>query len=128
MRKQKIITVAFKDGEQQLPSSVKVKCNVTGTEKGFYTPYLIKLIKRKYENNYKYFIENYISKGMNKDTEKDANEPPDLSLYMATLQLEYAFFRRQPKTPQIKSKISAVKEKFDARFPDNDIYNEHYIQ
>ena len=84
MRKKKIITVTFKDGIQHLPSSVKVKCNITGNEKGFYTPYLVELIKRKYKNNYKYFIENYISK--------------------------------------------VIKERFTARFPDNDIYNEHYIQ
>jgi hypothetical protein len=123
-----MITVMFKDGVQHLPSSVKVKCNITGIKKGFYTPYLINLIKRKYENNYKYFIDNYISKGMNKDTEKDDNEPPDLSLYMSTLQLEYAFLRRQTRTPQIKSKMSAIKERFSTRFPDHDIYNEHYIQ
>jgi|SaaInlStandDraft_2_1057019.scaffolds.fasta_scaffold113205_2 hypothetical protein len=128
MRKKKIITVTFKDGVQRLPSSVKVKCNITGNEKGFYTPYLVELIKRKYKNNYKYFIENYISKGMNNDPEKDDNEPPDLSLYMTALQLEYAFLRREPNTPQIKSKMNVIKERFTARFPDNDIYNEQYIQ
>jgi len=122
MREKKIITVTFNDGVQQLPSSIKIKCNVTGQAKGFYTPYLVRLIKRKYDNNYQYFIDNYVSKGNKKDLIKtDSEEPPDLSLYKTTLQMEYAYLRARPRTSQNRNKMSFIKEKFGNRFPENDI-------
>ena len=120
MRKTKLITVQFDDGEQTLPSSIKIKCTVTGKLKGFYTPYLIKLIKRKYNNNYNEFINTYVSKGNKMKTSTVIEEDP-YRLYREVLQREYNFLRNQPKSASIKHKIQVVKDRFSTRFPDADI-------
>lgn len=120
MRKRKIIKATFADGVRELPSSLKIKCNATGQVKGFYTPYLIKLIARKYNNNYDQFISTYVSKGQSKirsSSEESQIEEPDLSLYKNALKLEYKFLRTQPVVNKHQHRINLIKEKFNNRFP-----------
>ena len=122
MRKKKIITAEFSDGTRELPSSIKIKCNATGQLKGFYTPYLIRLIKRKYDNNYQHFIDNYVAKGQKKIiNNNDEEEENDLSLYKTVLQMEYTHLKCQPKTAQSQGRLGLIKDRFDNRFPDEDI-------
>lgn len=118
MRKSKLITVQFDDGEQTLTSSVKIKCNATGQVKGFYTPYLVKLIKRKYNNNYKEFIDTYVSKGNKLPKPENADDAPDLRLYRSALQLEYDSLSNKPRSTKRNHRISQIVDIFSKRFPD----------
>ena len=118
MRKSKLITVQFDDGEQTLTSSVKIKCNATGQVKGFYTPYLVKLIKRKYNNNYKEFIDTYVSKGNKLPKPENADDTPDLRLYRSALQLEYDSLSNKPRSTKRNHRISQIVDIFSKRFPD----------
>ena len=54
--RQKIKEIQFDDGVYELPSSMKVQCNVTGRQIHYYTPNLLRIIKKSYKNNYKYFL------------------------------------------------------------------------
>ena len=118
MRKSKLITVKFDDGEQILPSSLKVKCNATGTSKGFYTPYLIKLIKKKYNNDYGYFLANYVSKGHTLKKTVDEDEEPSLSLYKTTLRQEYSFLSSRKQTTHSRVRMTQIEDVFQKRFPE----------
>jgi len=121
MRKTKTLTVEFDDGTQELPSSIKVKCNVTGNIKSFHTPYLVRLIKRKYENNWNLFNTTYISKegrGM-KNIEED--EEPSLSSYKLYLVNKLKYLLSRKKNSIIVFELNEVRDVFAKRFPDENI-------
>jgi|SaaInlV_120m_DNA_2_1039728.scaffolds.fasta_scaffold67841_1 hypothetical protein len=121
MKRSKIINVQFSDGPQQLMSSLKVKCNATGEIKSFYTPYLIGLIKRKYDNNYQYFLKTYISKSARKRVLEVTDEEPALDVYKSVLTLEYDHLKRQPGTIKNRHRINVIKSIFSRRFPEENI-------
>ena len=128
MRKQKILNVEFADGDQQLPSSVKVKCTVTGNQKSFYTPYLVKLIKRKYNNCYQKFIDTYVSKegrGLQNKRKVEGNpeEVNDLSGYKQylLLYLNSVIGKSDSKSRTIADNIRDV---WQARFSTSNLQEE----
>lgn len=115
-----MINVTFDDGVKELPSTLKVTCNVTGDVKSFYTPYLIKLIKRKYNNNYQYFIDNYACRGANKKI-KDENDEPTYGAYKLALASEYRYLKSHGTSSQDKHRLTTIADIFESRFPDDDI-------
>ena len=121
MRRSKIINVEFDDGPQQLPSSLKVKCTVTGEMKSFYTPYLINLIKRKYNNSYQHFISNYTSKSARKNTSEDEDQEPTLDVYKSVLALEYTHLKNQSNTIKNRHRLNTIRGIFSRRFPEDNI-------
>ena len=129
MRKQKIITVQFADGEQQLPSSIKITCTVTDNKKSFYTPYLVKLIKRKYDNNYNQFITSYVSKEgrgqqrAQKQCGQGIPEEDDLSQYKRYLALQHAAVRGK-RDMKSRNMLHHILEVWERRFSGCDITKE----
>lgn len=122
MRKTKLLTVQFTDGEQSLPSSLKVECTVTGHSKSFHTPYLVRLIKRKYNNNWHKFISSYVSKeGRGLQAKTDDDEEPTLDVYKNYLITKYKYLLSCKNSIIIKHKLNDVKEVFLNRFPNENI-------
>lgn len=129
MRNKKIITHVFADGRQDLPSTIKVKCNVTGEEKFFYTPLLIKTIANKYENSYSNFVDAYISregKALQKENSIDeltGEEVSDLSLYKNFLLMEYNSIKNRKDTESLNKK-EHIKDVWEKRFFNSDFAQE----
>ena len=121
MKSIKIINVKFADGDRALPSSLKIKCNVTGDMKGFYTPYLIKLVERKYDNNYQLFLDTYVSKGAKNQLSTPSDEEPALDVYKTVLALEYSHLKNRSNTIKSRHRINTIKSIFRRRFPEEDI-------
>ena len=121
MKQNKIINVQFDDGPQRLRSSLKIKCNVTGDIKSFYTPYLIGLIKRKYNNNYQHFLDTYISKGARRQLSEGNDDEPTLDVYKSVLALEYKHLKRELSTIKNRHRITTIKSIFNRRFPEENI-------
>ena len=118
--RQKFKLIEFADGVHELPSSMKVKCNVTGRLIHYYTPNLLRIIKNKYNNNYKYFLENYVSregKSLMPDNLADDQED-NLDAYRSYLLLSYNAFSKEKKNTITASKMDEITEIFDRRFPD----------
>lgn len=115
-----MINVTFDDGVRELPSTLKIKCNATGAIKSFYTPYLVKLIKRKYNNSYQYFIDNYVCRGANKKI-KDEDDVPTYKAYKLALASEYRYLKSHGTTSRDKHRLTTIADIFESRFPDDDI-------
>ncbi len=62
-KKKKLFNYKFIDCEKSLPSSIVVKCTQTGEEVRMYHKQLVRLIEKKYRNNYSLFRASYIKKG-----------------------------------------------------------------
>jgi hypothetical protein len=118
--RQKFKSIKFSDGVYELPSSMKVKCNVTGRLIHYYVPNLLRIIKNKYQNNYKYFLENYISReGKSMIPSNDTPEQEDdLKEYRNYLLLSYIALKKQPKTSISAFKMDELVEIFNRRFPE----------
>ena len=118
--RQKFKIIQFADGEYELPSSMKVECNVTGRKIHYYTPNLLKIIKNSYKKNYKYFLENYISReGKSMITADVIDEEEDsLKEYRNYLMLSYYALSKQQKNSITQSKMDEVIEIFERRFPE----------
>ena len=123
MRKQKIIYVEFDDGVKELPSSMKVKCNVTGELVHFYVPNMAKVIRKKYNNNFQHFIDTYVSRTGKREVRTPANgesEQEDLSQYRNVLVLQFNAVRDK-KDRHSRNIIEHVKEVWGRRFGDIDL-------
>lgn len=70
-RKAKFHLYEFADGVQQIPSSYKAKCNITGEFVPIYHKFLEKLIKKHYKNNFEYFLKHYAQKSAAKKKLED---------------------------------------------------------
>jgi hypothetical protein len=77
-RKKKLFNYEFADGEQQIPSTYKVKCNVTGELIPIYHRFLNTLIKKKYKNNFSYFTKTFAKKGAVSKQREEAGYTNDL--------------------------------------------------
>lgn len=121
MRKTKTLNIEFADGTQNLPSSIKVKCNVTGNTKSFHTPYLIRLIKRKYQNNWKLFNTTYVSKEGKGVKNVIEDEEPSLSNYKNYLIARFKYLLSCTSSSIINHELYEVKETFSQRFPTENI-------
>ena len=62
-RKKKLFYYEFADGEVEVPSSYKAKCNVTGEMIPVYHKFLEKLVKKQYKNNFGLFLKTFAKKG-----------------------------------------------------------------
>ena len=118
--RQKFKSIQFADGVYELPSSMKVTCNVTGRQIHYYVPNLLKIIKNSYKNNYKYFLENYISREGKSMIATDVvdEEEDSLKEYRNYLMLSYHALCKQQKSSITQSKMDEVIEIFNRRFPD----------
>jgi len=105
---------------------MKVKCNVTGRLIHYYVPNLLRIIKNKYKNNYKYFLENYISReGKSMIPSNDTLEQEDdLKEYRTYLLLSYNALKREPKSSITCSKMDEIVEIFERRFPEKSFKEE----
>jgi hypothetical protein len=128
-RAKKIMKIQFADGERELPSSYTVKCSISDNTRKFYTPKMVELIKRKYNNNFQEFIDNFVVRGYTKRGEPQRETPvsveeieDDLTPYKNHLKLEYRFLKTKG-TMTALNKAEFIKETFYKRFPDEDIKN-----
>ena len=91
-KRKKLFTYKFMDGEQSFPSSLYVTCTESGEKVKMYHKQLVKLIKRKYNNNYKLFKASYIKKG-NKINIKEIDDydmrPEGYRKYLITAYLHF---------------------------------------
>lgn len=62
-RKKKLYNYEFADCKQSLPSSVEVRCSISGEKIKMYHKQLVKLIKNRYSNRWELFKTSYIKKG-----------------------------------------------------------------
>ena len=118
--KQKILAIEFADGVQELPSSMKVQCNITGKSIHYYTPNLLRIIKNKYKNNYKYFLDNYISREGKSmiPTNLTEDHEEDLTPYRSYLLLSYNALKKEKKNSITASKMADITDIFAKRFPE----------
>ena len=72
-RKKKLYNYEFADCKQALPSSVEVRCSISGEKIKMYHKQLVKLIKNKYRNRWELFKTSYIKKGNKPSLYKDGN-------------------------------------------------------
>lgn len=81
-KKKKIFNYEFADGFQEIPSTYKAKCNITGEFVPIYHKFLESLIKKKYKNNFAYFLKHFAKKGAveKKRAEQGYNEEDKYSL------------------------------------------------
>lgn len=103
-KKKKIFTYEFDDGFQEIPSTYKVKCNVTGELVPVYHKFLETLVKKKYKNNFGYFLKHFAKKGAVKKQKEDAGytgEQHSLNAYSDYLIICY------------KSGIETLKDNFN---------------
>jgi len=91
-KRKKVFTYKFMDGEQSFPSSLYVICTESGEKVKMYHKQLVKLIKRKYNNNYKLFKASYVKKG-NRINIKEINDydirPEGYRKYLITAYLHF---------------------------------------
>lgn len=71
-KKKKVFNYLFADGFQEIPSTYKAKCNVTGELVPIYHKFLVKLIKSKYRDNFGYFTKHFAKKGAVKKQRSEA--------------------------------------------------------
>lgn len=104
-KQKKIFNYEFADGWQEIPSSYKAKCNVTGELVPIYHKALETLIKKSYKNNFAYFLKHFAKKGAVKKQREDAGyndqEKFSLNAYSDYLIICY------------KSGIETLKENFN---------------
>ena len=103
-KKKKVFNYFFADGYQEIPSTYKAKCNITGELVPIYHKVLIKLIKTKYRDNFAYFIKHFAKKGANKKQKAEAGYSDDkfsLNAYSDYLIICY------------KSAIETLKDNFN---------------
>ena len=62
-KQKKVFTYEFADGFQEIPASYKAKCNITGEYVPIYHKFLESLVKKKYKNNFEYFLKHFSKKG-----------------------------------------------------------------
>jgi hypothetical protein len=62
-RKKRLFTYEFADGEVEVSSSYKARCNVTGEMIPIYHKFLEKLVKKQYKNNFALFLKTFAKKG-----------------------------------------------------------------
>ena len=62
-RKKRLFTYEFADGEVEVSSSYKARCNVTGEMIPIYHKFLEKLVKKQYKNNFSLFLKTFAKKG-----------------------------------------------------------------
>lgn len=80
----------YADGVQQLPSSYKAKCNVTGELVPIYHKFLDKMVRDKYKNNFAYFLKHFAKKGAElKKKETEGPDPYALNAYSDYLVISY---------------------------------------
>jgi len=60
-RVKKVHNYTFEDQTINLNGYVCI-CNSTGKEKRFYHSYLANMIKKKFNNNFQFFVDNYVSR------------------------------------------------------------------
>lgn len=83
-KKKKIFNYEFADGTQEIPASYKAKCNVTGELVPIYHKFLETLVRKKYKNNFGYFLKHFTKKGAVKKQKEDAgynNDQYSLNAY-----------------------------------------------
>lgn len=99
-RKKKIFNYEFADGKQSLPSSVEVRCSISGEKIKMYHKQLVKLIKNKYNNRWELFKTSYIKKGNTPNIYSDENKeeyntrPEGYRKYLIT---SYMAFKRDKR-------------------------------
>lgn len=57
----------FDDGVYDLPATYIAICTVSGEETAFYHKHLVKLIENKYKNNFKLFVDTFISSNVRRE-------------------------------------------------------------
>jgi len=62
-RQKRFFTYEFADGEQEIASSYKAKCTITGEIVPIYHKFLEKLVKKHYKNNFGLFLKTFAQKG-----------------------------------------------------------------
>ena len=120
-KKIKQFTVSFDDCTHTFKgTSTPVTCTVTGDVKKFYTPYIIGLIKRKYNNNYQEFVNSYKSRGRKPVSSDEEDDETDLSLYKTFLKLQYRSYTSSDDM-SARSKSNTTLDTFNKRFPGESI-------
>ena len=124
--RQKFKSIKFPPPPPPPPPPPKEKYNVTGRLIHYYVPNLLRIIKNKYQNNYKYFLENYISReGKSMIPINDtSDQEDDLKEYRNYLLLSYNALKQQPKSSITCGKMDEIVEIFDRRFPDMSLEEE----
>ena len=123
-----MLKIQFADGERELPSSYTVKCSMSDNTRKFYTPKMIELVRRKYNNNFQDFLDNFVVRGYKKRGEPKRETPTctqedeseDLSPYKNYLKLEFRFLKSK-NSLEHKNKAEFIKDTFYKRFPDDNI-------
>jgi len=92
-KKKKNFVYWFDDGRQEIPSSYKVKCNITGEMVTIYHKFLVKLVKDKYKNKFALFLKTFAKKGAAKQKRKEdgltVEDPYKLNAYSDYLIVAY---------------------------------------
>jgi hypothetical protein len=115
-KQKKLITYEFVDGEQQIPSTFKAKCNVTGELVPMYHKLLVKLIEKKYKNNFTYFLKHFSKKGAEKKQKEEAgynNDKYSLNAYSDYLIICYKSCLETLKDNYNQDSIKKAKREMD---------------
>ena len=76
-RKKKTFNYEFADGWQKLPSTYMATCTISKEIVPIYHKFLVKLIEKKYKNNFEYFTKAFTTKGAVKQQREDAGYVED---------------------------------------------------
>lgn len=89
-REKKLIKYIFDDGLQEIPSSYKAKCNVTGELVPIYHKFLRKMVEEKYKNNFGLFLKKFVKKGAEEQVrQQDGDDLFKLNAYSDYLIVSY---------------------------------------
>jgi hypothetical protein len=116
-KKKKNFIYWFDDGKQEVPSSFKVKCNVTGEMIPIYHKFLQKLVKEKYKNNFSYFLKTFAKKGAVKQKREEqglaGEDPHKLNAYSDYLVVAYRAGLKELEDNFNREKIVKIKTDLD---------------
>jgi hypothetical protein len=73
-RDKKFINYTFDDGEYKIPATYTATCIVSGEKVVYYHKNLVKLIETKYKNNFKLFVDTFISPSAKKEEQELHNQ------------------------------------------------------
>jgi len=132
-RQKKFFNYEFVDGVQEIPSSYKAKCNITGELIPIYHKFLVKLILDHYKNNFALFKNTFVKKGAAKQQrvdqgygDEDTVDPYKLNIYSDYLVASYKHCidilkdnYNQKVISKTKSEMSHIDECFTRRFNRN---------
>jgi hypothetical protein len=73
-KQKKFINYTFSDGVHQIPATYNATCTVSGEKTAFYHKHLIKLIESKYKNNFKLFVDTFVSSNVKREEQELQNQ------------------------------------------------------